>query len=113
MIRNKHCFYRVRKKSFHKFDEEEFQEIENVCNNVEPCKKIDEEKKLGDRELQSQSEKEEQRRETLTKVDIESKKQKILQEERRENFLLKFGESSQICGIRVLCRPFISERWRR
>ena len=45
---------------------------------------LDEEKDLGDRELQSQFENEEeerQHRETLTPFDIESKEQRRLQEE--------------------------------
>ena len=52
--------------------------------------KFDEEKELGDRELQSQVEKEEKERqhcETLTLVDIESKGQRTLQEDSRKNFL--------------------------
>ena len=50
------------------------------------------EKLLGDRQLQSQVENEEQewqRRQTLTRVDIESKEQRRQQEESRGKFLSK------------------------
>ena len=61
-----------KKKSFENFDEEACRGKGNVCNRVDRCKKFDEEKEWGNRELQSHSEMEEeerQRRETLTPAD--------------------------------------------
>ena len=58
---------------------------------------LDEEKDLGDRELQSQFENEEeerQHRETLTPFDKESKEQRRLQEESRKKILVTVGECS-------------------
>ena len=75
---------------------------------------LDEEKDLGERELQSQFENEEeerQHRETLTPFDIESKEQRRLQEESRKKILFTVGECSHTGGIRVLCNPFSSKRW--
>ena len=54
--------------------------------------RFDEEKELGDKELQSQAEKkveEKQRRETLTQVNIEGRELRRRQEESREKILSK------------------------
>ena len=40
-------------------------EEKNVCNRVQQCKMFDEEKELGDRELQSRVEKEEEESSTV------------------------------------------------
>ena len=52
-------------------------------------------------------------KEESERCDIESKKQRRLQEQRRERILSKLEKSSHTGGIRVLCRPFISKQWRR
>ena len=75
-----------KKESTESFDEEALR-----GNEVEECKYFYEEKEFGDRELQSQNTKieEKQRRETLMLVDIESKELRRLQEENRGKFLSK------------------------
>ena len=63
----------------------------------EQCKKFDEEKELADRELQSQIEKEDEKRQRLEMprlVDIWSKEKRRLQEESREKNHVRIGESS-------------------
>ena len=61
MALDKNCFYRVQKESFKNF-EEAFREREKVFNRVEQCKKFDEEKELGHRELKSRVEEKKRRK---------------------------------------------------
>ena len=51
---------KLKKESFKSFDEEAGRRKEKVCNRAEQCKNFDEEKELGDGELQPQIEKEEE-----------------------------------------------------
>ena len=81
-----------KKESFECFDEKACRGKENACNRAEQCKNFDAGKGSEDRELELRVEKQEEerkRRETLTHVDIESKEQRSLQEENREDFLSK------------------------
>ena len=71
--------------SFKNFNHEACRGKQNVCIRGEQCKKFDEGKELGDRELQARVEKkdeERQRRETLTQVEKETKKQRLRDESR-------------------------------
>ena len=80
------------KESIKSFVDEACRGKENVCNRVEQNKKFCEEKKLGDSGLQSRRDKEEeerQRREKMIQIDMESKKQRRLQEESRKKFSSK------------------------
>ena len=78
--------------TFESFDAEACRGKENACNRAEQCKNFDAGKGSEHREFESQVEKQEEERkhrETLNHVDIESKKQRRLQEENREKFLSK------------------------
>ena len=64
------------KKSFKELDEKACRGKENIDKRVEQRKNFEAEKELGDREIQSQFEKEEeekQRRETLMQVDTRAR----------------------------------------